>query len=67
MKLSAEQDCLVCEKCGRRAPVADTFQDMMKVAVLEARFGYYWEHGEIHTAHFFCPVCKLEFDREVTP
>jgi len=62
MKLSPVGDCLVCEKCGREGPKARTFQEMMRRAVQEAGFGYEWEHAELHTAHFFCPTCKSEFD-----
>ena len=68
MMLSPEQDCLICEQCGRRGPVADDFRDMMRLAVMEAGFGYSWEHHPgLHTAHFFCPACKLEFNCEVLP
>lgn len=64
MQLSTDRDCLVCEKCGRRGPAADTFQDMMRLAVQDAGFGFYWEHAGLHTAHFFCKVCKSEFNCE---
>ena len=64
MKLSPEQDCLVCEQCGKRGPVANTFQEMMRQAVQDERFGFFWEHSGLHTARFFCQNCKSEFDCE---
>lgn len=67
MKLSPSHDSLVCEQCGKPGPIADTVQEMMRRAVQEQGFGYQWEHGSLyHTAHFYCPSCKAEFDCEAS-
>lgn len=65
MKLHEDRGSLVCEQCGKRGPLADNYQDMMRLVVQQDGFGYAWTHGGLHTCHFYCSTCKNEFDCEV--
>lgn len=66
VKLSEDRATLVCEQCGARGAEADDVRDMMRRSVQELGFGYAWTHKGVHTAHFYCPKCKGEFNCEVT-
>lgn len=63
MELSPDRDCIVCEKCGKRAPTtqAGSFDEIMRQAY-RADFGYEWERGSLMTTRYFCSTCKLEFN-----
>lgn len=69
--MKIENNHIVCEKCGKRGPTANLITEMMKSAVQDFGWGYEWEHTQTtHIAHFYCSVCKLEFntiDREDIP
>ena len=64
MKIDTEWNCVICEQCGAKGPQGNTWQEMAKLAVTEAGWGYSWEHIDEfdHVAHFFCAKCKADFE-----